>query len=120
MRGGQMNRRAALVALVVVTLAAPVRAARLSLNVAPGGPAPCGVYAVCTSVGDVLNDFPPAALSGDLLPIHLGLQSGDVINSLSWAYDSLSGGASIYFSVSPSTVGAAGAVMTQAAAGEAA
>jgi hypothetical protein len=114
-----MNGRAALLLLVVIMVAAPVRAARMSINVAPGGPAPCGVYAICESVGDVLNDYPPAALTGGLLPIHLGLQAGDVINSLSWASDSLSGGASIYFSVGPTTVGATGAVAVQAAAGEA-
>ena len=88
---------------------------------APGSTAGCGIPGndLCIPGADVFVNFPavaPAVFAGG--PAY-GLMPGDVITGMSYGLDTFVGGEPIYISVDAATVGAAGAVVAQAGAGEA-
>ncbi len=83
----------------------------------------CGIPGVdfCAPAGDVFTNF-PAAPPFIFPGAFLGLVPGDAVNSISFGLDSSLPGAAVRFSVTPGTVGAAGAppnVFSEAGFGDA-
>ncbi len=86
----------------------------------PGSTAGCGVPGndLCVPGADVFVNFPavaPAVTPGGAY----GLVAGDVVTGLSFGLDTFFGGEPVFVSIDAASVGAAGAALVEAAAGEA-
>lgn len=120
-----MKRSASLIIGLAFALAGRVHAASPLMALSPASSPTCGVPGLdmCFPPVDVFANFPaapPVIVPG---PAALGLVPGDVINSFSWGVETPGApGALIRFSVTPGSVGVAGAppdVASEAGAGDA-
>jgi hypothetical protein len=95
---------------VMLGVADTTTAASPLMSTAPGSSGACGVagWDFCVPSADVFLNFPPAAPTVVPGATVLGLSAGDVINGISFAHDRFQPGSKIYFSVSSSSLGAAG------------
>ncbi len=109
------------VSLWLVVFVGSARAGSPTMVTGPGSTAACGVPGndLCVPGADVFLNFPavaPAIFAGG--PAY-GLVAGDVITGMSFGLDTFLGGEPVFVSVDAASVGAAGAVLVEAAAGEA-